>query len=304
MKITRLLLLAPLLFTQHSWGSGFYSKLELESRFDARHEKDPRYQYKVRWQPKYQFDTSAWSLHGFVSTGDEFASSYNTINAQHTQHLYLRRFFARYESQYGKSEFGVIPTYKGKVASTGLSKDGWITGARQVYSPTNDIKLEFVVGELAHLDSPTIRSPHSLDYVELEVSVDFSEQWSYELGVDHMLDDNFIRGEIRYHPENSETEYAIELLNNLDTQHSKLVLSNSRNLLINNNEIELFAYYSYVNEAFGARAELTEDFVDFGHSFTLELESELISEWSLNWFSKLKFHQGQSRFQLGLKLTI
>lgn len=38
----------------------------------------------------------------------------------------------RHTGSYGKTEFGVTPSYKGPVASSGLSKDRWIEGMRHV----------------------------------------------------------------------------------------------------------------------------------------------------------------------------
>ena len=45
--------------------------------------------------------------------------------------------------QMGKTELGIIPTYKGRVSSTGLSKDGWITGIRHVRKLQNNTAGHF-----------------------------------------------------------------------------------------------------------------------------------------------------------------
>lgn len=284
--------------------SEFSSKLDISTRFDARHEKQPRYQYRVRWYPKYQFSNDKWSLNGFAVTGDEFASSHNTFNGKSSQHFHLRRLYLKHEDNSGKTELGVLPTFKGRVSSTGLSKDGWISGIRHVRNLSDKMKIEAVIGELAHIDDPALQSIHSLDYMELELTTQLSPQWSYEIGYERMFNASFLKGEVKFSPTNTNSEYTLELINNLDTQQNKIVLSTSQEFTLWNQPIELFSYYSYVNEQFGTRAELTEDFVDFGHAFTLEVESPLISSWSMDWFSKLEFNQGQSRFQLGVKLKI
>lgn len=282
----------------------FGAKTDISFRSDFRHEKSPRYQYRIRWYPQLKLTNSDWSLHGMMVTGDEFASSYNTVGSDENHSFKLRRLFARHQHQDGKTELGVIPTYKGRVSSTGLSKDGWIMGGRHVYNWSPLTKLEIVVGELGHINDPNaLQAPDKLNYVELELSSTIDEDWSYELGLERVIDGNFARGEVRYLVTQKHT-LAIELINRLDNNESKVVLSMEGHWPFATSVIEYFAYYSYVGTDFGLRAELTEDFVDVGHSFTFELEGELVREHNLQWFSKFEANEGRSRFQLGLKFKL
>ena len=282
----------------------FDSKIDLSSRADYRSEKSPRYQYRVRLYPQLMFQDNLWSLNGFAVTGDNFASSYNTFGADETHHFHIRRIYLRRENDHGKTEIGVIPTYKGRVSSTGLSKDGWITGVRQVYQRSRYTQIEWVFGELAHLGEPDFwEGGKSLNYAEFELSSRFNERTGFELGLEHMVSDNFARGEIT-HKLINEQLLSIELINRLDNHRSKLVLSLAGEFSLSNENIEYFAYYSHTSNGFGERAELTEDFVDYGHAVTLEIEGQFLPEWGLDWFSKLELNEGQQRFQLGLKFKL
>lgn len=283
-------------------GQTFSSKLDVSTRFDTRHEKDPRYQYRIRWYPQISF-SEQWSWHAFAVTGDDFSSSYNTFGANQNHQFKLRRLYARHSSSLGKTEIGVIPTYKGRVSSTGLSKDGWITGIRNVTN-TSGGKFEVVIGELDNFDEPNaFKSVGDIDYFEMEFSSAINENYSFEVAFERMVDANFISGEIRYQL-NQHHILALELVDRLDNNTNKLVASVEGPATFLGASAEYFFYYSYVSEEFGTRAELTEDFIDVGHAASLEIQGELVPEWGLDWFTKLEANEGTSRWQLGLKLKI
>lgn len=279
------------------------SKTDLSVRADDRSGRTVRYQYRARIYRAYHFDQhDRWSINGFAVTGDEFSSSHNTLDDGEADYFHFRRLYIRRNNQMGKTEFGYIPTYKGRVSSTGLSKDGWIAGLRHVHSLSQG-QFEVVVGELSNTDKPDpIGKPENLDYVELEYSSQDGKYFNYEMSLERMLESNFIRGEVRY-PINPETNLAFEVIERLDNNKSKVVIGAESNLTLFNRPVELFGYYSYVSEGFGPRAELTEDFLSTGHGIAMELEGELSQSQNLDWFMKFEAYQGSTRFQLGLKLT-
>ncbi len=82
---------------------------------DNRSNRPSREQYRLRYYPSLAI-TSAWSVNSFVVTGDDFSSSHNTFGSDNTDYLYARRLYLRHETDSGKTELGVIPTYKGRVA--------------------------------------------------------------------------------------------------------------------------------------------------------------------------------------------
>ena len=282
---------------------GWQAKLAGQLRLDQRSGTDLRYQYRLRFYPAYQMNQD-WSLQAFIATGQGFASSHNTLDDSEADHLYLRRLYVRHETSEGKTEIGVIPTYKGDVASTGLAKDGWISGLRRVQKLNADSRLELVVGELAHLDNANAwQKWHSLNYAELELSSRLSQAISYELSLEHMLGDNFLRGELRYHAKSGQT-YALELIDRLDSNRVKLVLSFAASLPWLGTDTELFSHYSYADKSFGQRAELTEDFLDYGHAIALELDGKLATQ-SWGWFAKFEHYAAHStnRAQMGIKFS-
>ena len=296
-------LLGMCLFTSISshGAPALQSELDVSVRYDDRSSKPSREQYRVRWYPSASFDDS-WSVHLFAVTGDEFSSSYNTFGE--TGHFHLRRVYLRYQTGDEKTEVGVIPTYKGRVSSTGLSKDGWITGIRKVTSVGKSALLEVVAGSLDHLNDPnSLQSLDDPNYFELEWSQQLDEQWSFELGLEHMLSNNFVRNELRYENE-LYGEYVFEVIHRFDNQRFKVNLSTENTFAVNDYQIDWFALYSYVNDDFGLRAELTEDFLDTGHAMMLELEGPLYDKYGLEWFAKGELYEGQSRFQLGVKFSL
>lgn len=271
---------------------------QVDLRYDIREGNDDRAQYRLRFSPSWDFADTPWSLHGFVATGSSFSSSYNTLDDGEADYVQLRQAFVRYELDDGKIEAGVIPPYKGRVSSTGLAKDGWITGIRGVQQLQGIGAVELVVGEISNLDHPGVLqdSPKKLNYWEAEFSSVTINRFSYELAAERVLDDDFIRGEIRQEF-NENTELRLEAINKLGDE-TKVVLGLTHQLTHVEQPTELFFYYASVPKGFGQRAELTEDFVDYGHSWVIESDSRITKQ--LSWFSKTEHTSGLWRFQLGV----
>lgn len=297
------LLLVPLtaaLWHVQSSAAEFSAKVDTSFRFDDRSGRDARYQSRVRFFPSFTFDDAKqWSLNGFAVTGDDFSSSHNTLDDGEADLFYLRRVFLRYENAQGKTEVGVIPTYKGRVSSTGLAKDGWIQGIRHVRN-VKDGKIELVLGSLDDTRaSHALQGPNKLSYFELEYSGQITQQLSLEGSLERLLETNFASGEIRYQSSLDST-FAFEVISNIEDQGTKLVLSVERTFVMLAQQWELFSYYSYVDDNFGPREELTEDFLAIGHGIAFELTSSLGID-ALDWFTKFEAYQGNSRVQLGVK---
>ena len=125
-------------------------------------------------------DDKLGSFNIVAATGDNFSSSHNTIDDGNADSFYLRRAFLRHENDQGKTEIGILPTFKGRVSSTGLSKDGWVAGLRHVVNVSHG-KFEVVLGELT--DTPASRALNASDefnYIELEYSGSLNRQTSIE----------------------------------------------------------------------------------------------------------------------------
>ncbi len=269
---------------------------EFGMRLDSANEREPRWQYRLKFKPSYRFD-ERWTVHAFFASGDDFDSAYNRIN-ENDDEFHVRRLFGRYETEVGRIEFGVLPPFKGRVSSTGLSKEGWIKGARGVLERKRGT-LELVLGQLDDLRARTaLSAPDELNYVELEFSGRVSEQWSYELGFEHMLDDDYLRTEVRFAPQGS-TAYTLEFVANLNEEARKVTLGLESTFLFATREIEWFTYYSYAPSDFGLRAELTEDFLEFGHAFAAEFSAPLKSAERVSWFINFELYEGRSRGKFG-----
>lgn len=288
--------------------SDFSAKLDASLRLDDPSTRDERYQYRVRFYPSVTFDQQKhWSLNAFAATGDNFSSSHNTLDDGSADLFYLRRLYFRHENDQGKTEIGILPTYKGRVSSTGLSKDGWIAGLRHVTNVSHG-KFEVVLGELEDTRaSRALKAPEDLNYIELEYSGNLSPQTSIELSLERLLGSSFVTGEVRYQTAN-EMAYAAELIDKVDTNDFKFVASAEKNFHVYSQQWEVFAYYSYVSDNFGGRAALTEDFLATGHGVAIELESSLSFASSfapfvapLDWFAKFEVYAGNTRVQFGVK---
>ena len=291
-----LLLLASI---DYATASEFNNKFDISARYDNRTDRPSREQYRIRWYSELSFDDT-WSLHSFAVTGDEFSSSYNTVG-ESGEFNFRRLYLSHTDGDY-KTEIGIIPTYKGRVSSTGLSKDGWISGVRVVNKFDAIGTVEIVVGDINNIEAAnSISFTEKINYIELELTTDINEWWDYELGLDRILDGNYIRTELRFKP-NRDANIAAEVITRLDNSETKSILSHSNILFKDSYPIELFAFYSYVRPEFGPRAELVEDFLDTGHAVQLEFEGELSNQ--LDWFFKVGFYEEQNRFQLGVKFKL
>ena len=282
----------------------FSQKLDMQFRFDERSDRDHRNQYRMRYYPSLSLSSNdAWSLNSFVVTGQSFASSHNTFGSETSDHLYARRLFLRYEYEEGKIEAGVIPTYKGRVSSSGLSKDGWIKGVRSVYSLQEDSEIELVIGELDDTNANSaLNKVHQLNYVELEYSAKMGQTHSYEISVERMTDSNFIRGEYRWQFTPSHTLF-VESVQQLSSSSSKFVIGLSGNGRVGDYPLSYFSHYSYVSEGFGPRAELTEDFLGTGHGASAEISGGISLVDNTEWFIRADVVDSVSRLLAGIKIS-
>ncbi|MDY6975091.1 MAG: hypothetical protein SVW51_02565, partial [Pseudomonadota bacterium] len=263
-------------------------------------------QYRLRYYPSVAL-TSAWSLNSFVVTGDDFSSSHNTFGSDNTDYLYARRLYLRHENDYGKTELGVIPTYKGRVSSTGLSKDGWITGIRHVRQLANDTAIEVVTGQLANADASEAFDIGGEDtYFEVEYSAKMGQRHSYEASFEKMLGGTFARGEYRFRVNEEDTAF-VELVQRIDENAAKIVVGTSGEFAASafntSYPVEYFAYYSYINNNFGERAELIEDFLGTGHGGSLEFSGVLSEKNDVEWFVRADVVDSVSRLLAGIKLS-
>ena len=284
----------------------FSQKLDIQVRYDNRSNRPSREQYRLRYYPSLAI-TSAWSVNSFVVTGDDFSSSHNTFGSDNTDYLYARRLYLRHETDSGKTELGVIPTYKGRVSSTGLSKDGWITGVRHVRQLQNDTAIELVVGQLANAEaSEAFNIGGEDEYFEIEYSAKMGQQHSYEASFERMLNGTFARAEYRLRINEQDTAF-IELVQRTDESAAKVVVGTSGEFAASafntSYPIEYFAYYSYIDSSFGERAELIEDFLGTGHGGSLEFSGVLSEKHDVEWFIRADVVDSVSRLLAGVKLS-
>ena len=271
---------------------------DLSLRYDDTSTSDERAQYRFRARTGYALEQGI-SLHAFVATGTEFSSAYNTID-DNDDAIHVRRLFVRFENERGKVEVGTIPTYKGRVSSTGLSENGWLKGLRGVLQRKSG-KLELVLGELEDPRAQNALSlAEELNYVELEYSARLTERWSYEFGFEHMLDDDFLRAELR-HVSNDGAAWSVEAVHNASASAVKFVVSMERRVRIGARPLDWYIYYAYAEPRFGSRAELTEDFLDFGHALANEVSGSIGNHDRLSWFLKAEVYEDQVRGQAGVE---
>ena len=284
----------------------FSQKLDIQVRYDNRSNRPSREQYRLRYYPSLAI-TSAWSVNSFVVTGDDFSSSHNTFGSDNTDYLYARRLYLRHESESGKTELGIIPTYKGRVSSTGLSKDGWITGVRHVKQLQNDTAIEIVFGQLVNAEaSEAFNIGGEDEYFEIEYSAKMGQRHSYEASFERMLNGTFARAEYRLRINERDTAF-IELVQRTDESAAKVVVGTSGEFAASafntSYPIEYFAYYSYIDSSFGERAELIEDFLGTGHGGSLEFSGVLSEKHDVEWFIRADVVDSVSRLLVGVKLS-
>ena len=267
-------------------------------RHDKREVRDDRQQYRLQLKTQFEINENWW-LHGYAATGDRFNNSYNTVDENQT--FAIRRIFGRYKKGDTRVEFGVIPTYKADVSSTGLSKYGWIKGARYTQHFASKHTFEWVAGELT-LESANhaLSLPHSLNYGEFEVSSDWNDWLSTELSLEHMTGDPFVRGEVRIKHDGKTN--LIEYINKIGSDEFKVVVGQKGEVHLFNYPISYFFHYSYVDPELGPRAELTEDFLGTGNALSLENKGKILQS-KAQWFTRVDWVDGNYRWLVGLSAS-
>lgn len=278
------------------------NKVEAQVRLDERSSRSVRYQYRVRAASSIRLEEdSNWSFNSYIATGSEFANAHNTFGSDESQTLYLRRAYVQYDLDSHFVQAGVIPTFKGRVSSTGLSKDGFIKGVRGVYAWRQNALIELVLGSIEDLRaSRTLVAPTILDYFEVELSFDVNDVSSMEVGLEHMTELNFLRLEYRYRLHQG-AFLNFELVNHLGSKDSKVLVGVEGEFVFNGVPLDYFAYYNYVGASLERRADLTEDFIDTGHSASVEIEVPIELGRKGIVFFRSDVYQDNSRFITGLK---
>ena len=290
--------LLALLLHAGTAGAEFRHDGDVSLRYDDRSDRPSREQYRVRLSPRFSFD-SAWSVHAYIATGAAFPSAYNTFGEGND--LNVRRLFGRWANGDHKLEFGVIPPFKGRVSSTGLSDEGWIRGVRGVFALDDD-RLEFVVGDLDDLRaSNAFSAPFDLNYYEVEYSGQFNDLVSYEFGGERMLGENYVRTELRL-TTGSDLTWSAEFVHSFKSDSTKSTLSILAPFAFAHGELEWFTYYSYVPLEFGARAVLTEDFLGFDHALGTLFEYRHSRLERVKWFADFEAGDARNRVKLGLEV--
>ncbi len=279
--------------------AGFYQqKLDVQVRYDNRSDRSNRSQFRLRFYPQLNL-SDQWSLHSFVVTGDDFSSSHNTFGDEDSEQIAVRRIYLRRTHALGKTEFGVIPTYKGRVSATGMSKDGWFQGIRHVYEAKPGHKLELVAGAINSTDpNKALSLANNFNLFEFEYSATINEQFSMEFGAERIIEGNYLRSEVRFHQ--SEQVWFAEFVRRVDDAENKLVLGLDSEFTLGQYPVEMYAYYAYVSADFGQRAELTEDYLGTGHGGSIEVSGALPMA-QLDWFSRIDMVGNTRRVLIGLK---
>lgn len=298
MPVLRAVLLLATVLCAGAAGAEFRQQGDVSLRYDDRSNRPAREQYRLRWSHEYALG-GQWSVHAYVATGAAFPSAYNTFGE--SADVNVRRLFARWSDGDHKLEFGVIPPFKGRVSSTGLSDEGWIRGVRGVLALGDD-RLEIVVGELNDLRaSKAFSAPFDLNYYEVEYSGQLNDWISYELGGERMLAENYLRTEVRL-ANRSDFAWSAELVHSLDSDSTKSTLGFLAPLSFGHGELEWFTYYSYVPLEFGARAILTEDFLGFDHALGTLFEYRHARLQSVKWFAEFETGDARDRVKLGFEV--
>ena len=143
-------------------------------------------------------------------------------------------------------------------------------------------------------------------YFEVEYSANMGQRHSYEASFERMLDGTFVRGEYRFRINQQDTAF-IEWVQRTDKGAAKIVVGKSgvfsTNVLDTAYPIEYFAYYSYINRNFGARAELIEDFLGTGHGGSLEFSGLILQKHEVEWFVRADVVDSISRLLTGVKVA-
>jgi hypothetical protein len=121
--------------------------------------------------------------------------------------------------------------------------------------------------------------------------------------LERMTEANFVRAEYRLFSKHSPV-YSIEFISRVSTSKTKVVIGIENSLRVLAKDVDYYAYYSYVSDNFGARAELTEDFITTGHGLSIEADTILFNSKSWKGFARFDLFDQNSRFILGVGYTL
>lgn len=299
-----LLMPAYLLLPAIADDAPYYHTVDAEVRMEGRSDKEEKWQYRLRYYPTITLtDDDSLSVNGLITTGSGFNSTHNSLDGS-AEPIYLRRLFLRKSYGKGKTEIGVLPTYKGSISLSGLSKDGWIKGIRQVVQQDEDSAFELVVGNLENLDAAhALDFPDELNYFELEYSTALDDGQSMEASIERMLSGNFIRLEYKYDL-GEEHAGTIEWVQRIDDSQTKMVAGFTGELDTRVGLLGYATYYSYTSEGFGPRGTLTEEFIDTGHGYSLDFFGTLSGVPNTSWFLGYDTVDGTHRVQIGINVFL
>jgi hypothetical protein len=164
--------------------------------------------------------------------------------------------------------------------------------------------FEVVLGELND-EAPrfALDKIRKLNYVELEMSSNINDISSYEVSLERMTEANFVRAEYRLFMPNLPT-YSFEVISRFGTSKTKVVVGVDDELILFKRPFSYYAYYSYVSDDFGARAELTEDFITTGHGLSVEIETAISDSERWEIFGRFDAFDKNTRFILGIAYSL
>ncbi|MEO1338580.1 MAG: hypothetical protein AAFV29_23255 [Myxococcota bacterium] len=178
------------------------------------------------------------------------------------------------------------------MSSTGLDPAGWIDGGRAIVD-FGDGKIELVGGNFSNFSNPNIftrAENFDFNYLELEVSHQVSDVFSYEFSYEHINEIPFLRAETRLNLKpwlGHTVSFVGEGLAN--TENGALIWGPT----IAFDVLELVApswkgylrfkaFYSVASEDVGLRGAQSEDFIAFGRTMTFWLKGKIYKgfRWS------------------------
>ncbi|GAB5521464.1 MAG: hypothetical protein RhofKO_37150 [Rhodothermales bacterium] len=263
-------------------------------RIDQGNERH-RLQTALRLQQQVRI-TETVSLVGFVVTGGRFASRWVTwadlrdgedsVDPFRPQ---LRQLYGQYTSDTYRWQVGAIPPVKAVISPTGLDPAGWIDGARFEWYFAEESTMEFVVGRLGEIRTPSVfdrpllfSNPQRTNYAEMEISKQLDATWRGEFSVEH-LRVLYLRSELRRTFD--DLEWFVEMLYNTDSQ----AFSYGATLGLSGLPLGLDVDGTYANKdaGIGLRGELADDFFTFGHSLRFNARIPFAPRYGFRWFMEV-----------------
>jgi len=251
-------------------------------------------------------EAGAWTLRGLAGTGPLYTTSWNSFYSTigqpvPSQSFNMRLIYLQDDYAGWTGQIGVIPPFHGDITDLGYDVDGWVRGGRLV-APVLEGNLQLVSGAIDRLSNPNaFQFWQEWNYFGSKIQQALPYSLSGFLSYEYLENDNYLGAQLQRTwalNENMSLATKAEALYNTNEGVPALGISTS----LNTRPIRANLQYTYINDNFGLRGALSDDFFGFNHRLSLNFSGD-VGLRGLRWFFQTDVKEQILRFRIGFNFT-